>query len=261
MTAKENHPEMKINSAGCGAIEADDFDRGIARKLILPGEIDSVKTFYAELLGEVSNKYLPEKKKLRILLFTSGSGNVMQDGLNFAIDELALFVPDIHREFLITSGNKSLSYLEIVLHLTSEDMQSLDGQKGLFPYYIRYSECRQYDENIKSAKTVNRTILSEDIVPRLCIGSVQTSGPDQVDPHVHPMLEQLFFGLSGNDVVVSADSAEARFLGKDLLHIPLGSRHGVKVEAGKELHYIWIDLFHSQEGMDYIRNTHILKDE
>jgi hypothetical protein len=75
------------------------------------------------------------------------------------------------------------------------------------------------------------------------------------------MLEQLFFGLSGNDVVVSADSAEARLLGKELLHIPLGSRHGVTVEAGKELHYIWIDLFHSQEGMDYIRNTHILKDD
>jgi hypothetical protein len=261
ITAKENHPEMKINSASCEIIGADDFDRGIARKLILPGEITGIKTFYAELRGGIANKYLPEKKKLRILLFTNGSGNVMQDGLNFAIEELALFVPDIHREFEITSGKKSLSYLEIVLHLTAEDLQLMDGQKGLFPYYLQYSDCRLYDENIKSVKTINRTILSEDIVPRLCIGSVQTNGPDAVAEHTHPMLEQLFFGLAGNDIVVMADSAKTKFLEKDLLHIPLGSRHGAKVEAGKELHYIWIDLFHSQDDMDYIRNHHIMKDE
>ncbi len=118
MVAKENHPETKINSASCEIIGTDDFDRGIARKLILPGEISSIKTFCAELLGGIANEYLPEENKLRVLLFTSGSGNVKQDGSDFAIDELALFVPDIHREFIIASGKKNLSYLEIILHLS-----------------------------------------------------------------------------------------------------------------------------------------------
>jgi mannose-6-phosphate isomerase-like protein (cupin superfamily) len=261
MIAKENHPETKINSASCEIIGADDFDRGIARKLILPGEIGSIKTFCAELRRQIASEYLPEAEKLRILLFTSGSGIIKQDGSDFLIDELALFVPDINREFTITGGENNLGYLEIVLPLSPEDLLFLGDRADKFPYYVRYSDSRQYDEPIKSGKTVSRIILPEDIVPRLCIGSVQTSGPDEVGAHSHPMLEQLFFGLAGNDVVVMADSAEARFQENDLLHIPLGSRHGVKVGPGKSLHYIWIDFFHSIRDMDYITNTHILKDK
>ena len=252
---------MKINSASCEISGAGDFDRGIARILILPGEIVGIKTFYAELRGGIANKYLPEENEQRILLFTDGSGSIMQDGVNFAIDELSLFVPDMHREFIISSGKKNLCYLEILSHLAAEDLSWLDEREEKLPYYVRYSECRQYDDGIKSGKTVSRIILSEEIVPRLCIGSVQTSGPDVVEAHTHPMLEQLFLGLAGNDVDVMADSAEAGFLEKHLLHIPLGSSHGVKVEAGKELHYVWIDIFHSLEDIDYIKDNHIMKDE
>lgn len=99
--------------------------------------------------------------------------------------------------------------------------------------------------------------MPEEIVPRLCIGSVMTSGPDKVAAHTHPMLEQLFFGLQGNDIEVFADEAKRRFIEGDLLHIPLGSMHGATVEAGKELHYIWIDLFNSMADMDYIKKHHI----
>jgi len=252
---------MKIKSVTCEIAGAGDFDRGIARILVLPGEIVGIKTFFAELHGEMTNKYLPEENEQRILLFADGTGSIRQDGVSFAINELSLFVPDIHREFYISSGKKNLIYLEIILHLGIKDHLWLGEREDKFPYFIRYSECRQYDDGIKSGKTVSRIILPEDIVPRLCIGSVQTSGPDQVEAHTHPMLEQLFFGLAGNDVLVMADSAEAGFLEKDLLHIPLGSNHGVKVEAGNKLHYVWIDIFHSLDDIDYIKNNHIIKDE
>jgi hypothetical protein len=258
---KENLPGKKINSASCAKIAPDEFNRRIARKLILPGEISSMQTFCTLLRAWIANKYFPEEKRLRVFLFTDGTGNIKQYGKNFRIDELSLFVPDIHRAFTIASGEKDLAYLEMVLLLSAGDLLILDERAEKFPYFVRYAECRQYDENNKSAKTVGRIILPEDIVPRLCIGSVQTSGPDEVAAHTHPMLEQLFFGLPGNDVVVMADSAEARFLEKDLLHIPLGSMHGTKVAAGKDLHYVWIDLFHSMEDMGYITSSHILKDE
>jgi quercetin dioxygenase-like cupin family protein len=261
MTANEDHPEMKINSASGWAVEADDFNRGIARILLLPGEIIGIKTFYAELRGGIANKYLPEENEQRILLFTDGSGSIVQDGLSFSIDELSLFVPDNQEEYLITCGGKSLCYLEIMLHLTSEDLLYLGEREDKFPHFVRYAECRQYVDDTKSGKTVSRIILPEDIVPRLCIGSVQTSGPDEVAAHSHPMLEQLFFGLGGNDVLVKADLAEARFQEKELLHIPPGSSHGVRVKAGKELHYVWIDIFHSLEDIDYIKDHHIMKEE
>ncbi len=261
MATEEHQAASKINSASCDIIKEGDFEDGVARKLILPGELDSLETFYARLKPGIVKEYPPEAKILRVLIFSEGSGTVMQGGIHRDFAELSLFVPYIHSQFIITGGKEHLSYLEIVLHLNEEDLVYLEEKQERFPYFVSYAECRQYDEDIKSADTVSRIILPEDIVPRLCIGSVQASGPDQVGAHAHPMLEQLFFGLPGNDITVMAGSAETRFRERELLHIPLGSLHGTRVKAGKLLHYIWIDLFHSMEDMVYITQSHILKDE
>jgi len=141
---------MKINSASCEISGEGNFDRGIARILVLPGEIVGVRTYFAELRGGMANKYLPEENEHRILLFTNGTGSIRQDGFSFAIDELSLFVPDHYREFFISSGKKNLSYLEIILHLADEDLLWLGEREDKFPYFIRYTECREYVDEIKS---------------------------------------------------------------------------------------------------------------
>ena len=70
------------------------------------------------------------------------------------------------------------------------------------------------------------------------------------------MLEQLFLGLQGNDCFVGADEDEIAFGDNDILHIPLGSSHCVRVEEGANLHYIWIDVFRDREGMNWITEQH-----
>ncbi len=251
----------KINRVSCEIGEADAFNRGIARKSVLAGEINGLETFCVELAGGDVYENLPEEKTLKILLFTNGDGNIIHDDLSIPVHELTLFIPGMHRTFSIESGRENLSYLEIVMSLTVQDMEILKRQQGVLPYYMEYGECKKYNESIKSKKTISRMILNEDIVPRLCMGSVETSGPDEVAAHTHPMLDQLFFGLPGNNCMVTAGTDESRFLANDFLHIPLGSRHGVSVEAGKYLHYIWIDLFHTKEQMGYMKNNHIIIDE
>lgn len=251
------HKEAVIKSERCGIIEPDTSPGGVFREKLLSGEIEGLDTCYTELSGNKKTTFQPEKNRLRILLFTHGSGKIRHEDANYNIEEVALFIPQIEREFHLSSWNGNLGFLEMVMSLAKKDQEYLEKRANLFPYFIRYSQCTTYKELIKSPKTVNRTLLPEEIVPRLCIGSVMTSGPDKVAAHAHPMLEQLFFGLQGNDIEVFADEAKRRFIEGDLLHIPLGSMHGATVEAGKELHYIWIDLFNSMADMDYIKKHHI----
>ena len=85
---------------------------------------------------------------------------------------------------------------------------------------------------------------------------MQTSGPDAVGAHAHPMLEQFFLGLPGNECTVTADGHAAPLRAWTLLHIPLGSTHGVTVDAGRELHYIWVDIFRSKDGERWIHEQH-----
>ena len=100
--------------------------------------------------------------------------------------------------------------------------------------------------------------LPENLIPRFCMGSVETSGPDNIEKHEHSMLEQLFFGMKNNDCIVWANDQQATLKENELLHIPLGSLHGVEVKKGKNLHYVWIDYFNSQEEMKYISENHII---
>jgi quercetin dioxygenase-like cupin family protein len=121
------------------------------------------------------------------------------------------------------------------------------------PHVMKFSECPKYGEAIKSAKTVSRTLLPENYVMRVAMGTVETAGPDEVGAHKHPMLEQLFLGLAGNEITVIADGVRARLGPLSMLHIPSGSNHGAEVAAGKKMHYIWMDFFATKEGQEWLK--------
>lgn len=252
---------MKINVERCTVNTTGDINP-FYKKSILPGEIEGIKSVYYKLRKKEKLKILPDEDSINIFIFLDGKGKVLQKHHQSSFDEVALFVPAPKDEFLISSGDKDLFFLELILTLSPGDIHHLNKYRQIdkLPYFVAYPDARQYTESIKSIKTINRMLLPDDIVPRLCVGSVETTGPDKIDKHSHPMLEQLFLGLSGNYCVVEADNAQALFKEYDLLHIPLGSNHGVTVEKGNNLHYIWIDIFKSQEDMAYIKNNHFEKE-
>jgi len=58
-----------------------------------------------------------------------------------------------------------------------------------------------------------------------------------------------------------AGDEEALLTENLLLHIPLGSRHGVTVSEGKKLTYIWMDFFLSLEGQKYMEEQHHMEND
>jgi hypothetical protein len=229
----------------------------IARKEVLKGEISGVSTFYLEVPKGMSYAYNPVKNSISVFLVTHGSGIISQGSRLFDASNVNLFVPSVLETASIKAGTGLLGVLEIRIMLNDDEFKSVSQETGKLPYYVDYTKCVEYKEAIKSPKTTSRTIIPENIIPRFCLGSVETTGPDEVGAHTHPMLEQLFFGLPDNDCKVKADEAVTEFRENTLLHIPLGSSHGVKVEEGKHLYYIWMDLFRSQKDMSYIKENHI----
>ena len=87
------------------------------------------------------------------------------------------------------------------------------------------------------------------------MGTVETKGPDKVAAHEHPMLEQLFLGLSKNNCIVYADDGKVDFPEYSVLHIPLGSRHSVSVEKDEVMYYVWMDFFIDKKGEQWLQ-TH-----
>ncbi len=250
---------LEIKKEYCGISDSEISKNKINRKSVLQGEISGINTYYLELYKGSPYLIKPEQNSASLYLITHGKGIIKQGARQFEVNGLNLFVPSIEEGAAILADTGDFGMLEIVIRLTSSEYQLLKQNK--LPYFVDYTQCRQYREAIKSEKTISRMILPEDIIPRFCMGSVETSGPDKVGAHSHPMLEQLFYGLKSNDCIVEADGIKTAFEDNIMLHIPLGSRHGVYVEEGKLLNYIWMDLFRSQEDMGYIKENHIMKDK
>ena len=232
---------------------------GGVRMPVLKGEIAGLKSALFTLPAGGRLEFEGRPGQGVFLFFTRGAGSAQTGGRRWDVKEIALLIPRLG-EAVAVEAAADLRGLELVMDLVPADQDDLRARNTLFPYFMPYSSCKTYQEVIKSPKTINRTLLPEDVFPRFCAGSVQTTGPDRVGEHAHPMLEQLFLGLPGNQCTVKADAAETPFSEADVLHIPLGSTHSVRVDPGSELHYIWLDFFGKREDMSWITQQHIASD-
>jgi len=231
-------------------------DRNVVGKEILAQAIDGMRTYLHAVLAGQSIALPARENTGLVYLFTAGKGTTHTGGKTFEISDIALFAPEYGMDCDITAGQEALEILELAVDLNEGDLRELERTRDQYPYFISYSECSTYKEKIKSPKTISRTLMPKHTYPRLCVGSVATAGDDHVAAHEHPMLEQLFYGLKGNQTVVHADELSTEFGENVLLHIPLGSCHSVDVKAPDKLHYIWIDLFRDKKGMDWITQEH-----
>ncbi|EAS19645.1 hypothetical protein FNJ87_15065 [Nonlabens mediterrranea] len=194
-----------------------------------------------------------------IYLFIKGKGAVTADSKDYEIVPETIFLPnDIPSIRIQNTVRDTLHYLKISSLLTDQDFKDLKE----FPkentqqvYYAKFTDCKSYTEPIKSPNTVSRTILPNQYIPRIAMGTVQTTGPDRVGAHEHPMLEQLFLGLSDNNCTVYADDAQVDFPEYSVLHIPLGSSHSVSVEKDEVMYYVWMDFFRDKKGEEWLK-TH-----
>lgn len=231
-------------------------------KSILENEVSGVHVEHIAIRGKQTTLEYSQPGVRTIYLFIKGSGKVVAQNTHYEITPESIFLPNAVEEFSIKSSNdKNLHYLKISCELSDQDqinLTELPNENTQRVYYAKFSDCQSYTEAIKSPNTVSRTILSNEYIPRIAMGTVQTKGPDKVAAHKHPMLEQLFFGLSGNNCIVYADEAQAEFPPLSLLHIPLGSNHSVAVEADKIMHYIWMDFFLDKKGEQWLE-THKVK--
>lgn len=236
-----------------GMAEAGSQTMPLTRVPLLRGAIEGVETNYC-VQAEGEQSPCRPSKRARVILFTRGGGVARTGGKSFEFNQIAALVVPANGPLFIQATRSPLEYLEVLIDLRDDQESACLQSRESF--FALYSQCEPYAEAIKSPRTVSRTIVPAGVVPRFCMGSVETPGPDAVDAHAHPMLEQLFFGLPGNACVVVANGVEQCLGELTLLHIPSASSHGVRVKEGRRMHYVWMDFFRNEEDLAYIQEQH-----
>jgi quercetin dioxygenase-like cupin family protein/mannose-6-phosphate isomerase-like protein (cupin superfamily) len=230
--------------------------QGVYVKPLMEREVRRIQFDLVSLEGGHSHTEPGSADLAVVWLVVDGKGTMVARDQRFAVEEetIAWAPQGWHWELQADEG-QTLHVLRVRQQLSAEDLEDLAQHSELqkAPLVKRFADCPRYDEDIKSSGTVSRTLLPEHHVPRMAMGTVEATGPDEVAPHRHPMLEQLFLGLRGNQVTVTANESRARLGEFELLHIPLGSLHGVQVQEGNKMHYVWMDFFLTREGQQWLR--------
>ena len=233
-------------------------------KTILENEIKGVRVEHIAISSEQPIVEHSQNGFKCIYLFIKGTGEIIAEKSSYAIVPESIFLPNAAEYISIESSRDStVHYVKISCKLSTQDQENLNilpAENTQSPYFTKFCDCQTYTEAIKSPNTVSRTILSNEYIPRVAMGTVHTTGPDKVAAHEHPMLEQLFLGLSGNNCIVYADNDKTEFSSFSMLHIPLGSRHSVSVEKDEIMYYVWMDFFLDKDGEQWLKTHNVNSD-
>ncbi len=226
---------------------------------LLTGEMSDMQIEHVVYAGPMSEAIQLSGANTDMFVFIKGNGEFQADSLTFGAVPESLAIPfSSHNITIQVKEGDTLHFVRFSKKMTLQDIE----ERKMFPpenkydvYFRKFIDCEPYTEKIKSPKTVSRTVLPADIVPRVSLGTVQTTGPDEVGAHKHPMLDQLFMGLAGNNITVHADKKTAELKEYSILHIPVGSGHWASVDNGNKMYYLWMDFFFTREGQEWLK-TH-----
>lgn len=243
----------RLDSAGEGAILVED---------LLPREIPGVKTRFVSIKGPGSVAGGGDFATATVLLFLGGNARLTTGAIRQNVTKETIARIPYGGAYGITVRRGAMAHcLEVTKALDAADQNYIAQNMKLHTalYLKKFKDSEEYTEGIKSKSTINRMLLPEGYVPRFTMGSVRTRGPDKVGSHVHPMLDQLYLGMEDCRCTIHAGRARTVLTADCLLHIPLASHHGVTVDEGDTLYYLWFDFFLTLEGQEYMSREHHMK--
>lgn len=211
---------------------------------LLPDEIDGASTFVYKLKSGERTASVSSSWTVKIFVLCSGHANIG----GISCDGRGIFAFQSDTEITVEAIS-DITLLEI-------EFKAEKPKSDALPYFTSYGDAPRYKEDCKSEKTVNRMLMPEGLIPGIAIGSVETYGKDRIEKHTHPFCDQLFFSFEENDMEVMIDDDSVHMGGNMILHIPIGSSHGVSVSDGGCAHYLWIDFVIDERGAEYISSAH-----
>lgn len=226
-----------------------------ASRTLCAGEIQGARIYHHILTVGESLQLCDSLSYYRIVMLISGTAEFVTAGESYVFSERVTIIPALDKTLDMIAREK-VDILEIQWDTLPEDAALSQSYSVRFPYVQQYRLCIQYSEETKSEKTISRMTIPQRVIPRLACGSVETYGEDIVQPHKHPMLDQLFFSFPENNMEVLIDGEHVPMAGNEIIHIPLGSAHGVYVPEGAHCHYLWFDfILDNEEGLEELDSS------
>lgn len=230
----------------------------LSGKVLLENEIEGASVLHHTIPAGKALSLPAQENFIRILFLLRGNASFLAEEKSYAFNRRAVFTALPETPVTVRAEEKT-ELLEIRWELNAADKAELASKKDRFPFAEAYEDALQYRDPFKSETTVSRAIIIHDFIPRFAMGSVEAKSDDLVGQHAHPLLDQFFFSLSDNDADLLVDCRIFNFKDNTLIHIPLGSNHGVIAKGNQKMHYLWLDFIpvaKNDAALAYLNENH-----
>lgn len=237
----------------CSAGEARrDYDaNGFAKEEMKPGSEEVKGEFYRCSLKKgcsVAPNLDPER--IVILIMDGKKSYITTDFDLYDITEPSIFIPDFNRAIYRIHALENMEFVMCVFEMNDWDKKFYQSWNLHLPFFSKYSDGVQYDQDCKGKHTQSFSILQPFQLGHVSVGIVRAVG-EGTDEKGHALLHQWNYCFGESDFDLTVDGETVPQKAGDWSFIYAGKDHKLLAKPGKEVFYAWVEYFTDEDLQKY----------
>jgi mannose-6-phosphate isomerase-like protein (cupin superfamily) len=119
---------------------------------------------------------------------------------------------------------------------------------------VQHLDDLPYYEQDSGANILYQFVVKPGSMGLMSSGRVRAKGPTKKAMDTHPGWDQIYIILRGSGTVVVGE-AEFKVGPGHIVRIPVHTPHGVILQEGEELEYLYVNAFENQRELDALIRT------
>jgi hypothetical protein len=244
---------MAILNFQDAAFERKYGNDGVSMVEVLPEAVAGMRSYKYYL--KAGAKVSPERfaDKAVVFIFGKGKGYVAGTDGGFKIDGLSFYAPDFMNSEYYIYAIEDLEFIMCVADMNDYDRLRAEDCRVHTPFFRTIEQCYAYDQNCKTEGTCSKSVLFGDCgrLGKLTIGVVHGSGSSDggTIEKGHGEVHQWNYCVGDSDFILTVEDEKINQKSGDWSFVPAGLDHSLCAEEGKELYYVWVELYTGEKGI------------
>lgn len=221
--------------------------KGFAKEKMLPGS-DAVKGEFYRCSLKAGCSIRPEldMEKIVILILNGKKSYITTNQNLYNVTEPSFFIPDFGRISYQVHAVETIEFIMCVFEMNDWDKGFYKNWNLTLPFFSKYSDGVQYDQDCKGAHTCSYSILQPFQLGHISIGVVKAVG-EGTDEKGHELLHQWNYCLGNSDFELTVEEDTISQKPGDWSFIYAGKDHKLLAKPEKEVFYVWVEYFTEED--------------
>lgn len=187
-----------------------------------------------------------------VFLFGKGRGYVAGTDGGWPINGLCFYAPDFDKAGYYIYAIEDMEFIMFQCRMDDYDQLRAGECRVHTPFFRTIEQCYPYDQSCKTAGTWSRSVLFGDCgrLGKITMGVVHGGGSADggTIEKGHAEVHQWNYCIGNSDFTLTVENEHIGQKSGDWSFVPAGLDHSLCADLGKEVYYVWVEVYTSIHG-------------